>query len=211
MRRYTILFLVTFMVVLAAFAGSAYKVGADENFSKPVQEITAYTSLPAETVTILSEAYEKENKVRVNFTVLPQKELLQKIKDDAVSDPTVVKTVDVVLADSELLKQAAELNLLLPSATETNDAVKTDFKDEVDRWVGVWYDPIIFCANKDFLKKVTDIPDTWETLSKAEKVRIGITDFLAADASSNLMFQMIGNFGDKKTYEILRGLHPKVV
>lgn len=211
MRRYTILFLVTFMVVFAAIAGSTYKVGADENFSKPVQEITAYTSLPAETVTILSEAYEKENKVRVNFTVLPQKELLQKIKDDAVSDPAVVKTVDVVLADSELLKQAAELNLLLPSATETNDAVKTDFKDETDRWVGVWYDPMIFCANKDFLKKVTDIPDTWEALSKAEKVRVGITDFLAADASSNLMFQLIGNFGDKKTYEILRGLHPKVV
>lgn len=211
MRRYTILFLVGFMIVLSAVLGSAYKVGADENFSKPVQEITAYTSLPAETVTILSEAYEKENKVRVNFTVLPQKELLQKIKDDAVSDPAVVKTVDVVLADSELLKQAAELNLLLPSATETNDAVKTDFKDEADRWVGVWYDPVIFCANKDFLKKVTDIPDTWEALSKAEKVRIGITDFLAADASSNLMFQLIGNFGDKKTYEILRGLHPKVV
>ena len=193
MRRYTILFMATFMIVLAAVAGSTYKVGADENFSKPVQEITAYTSLPAETVTILSEAYETENKVRVNFTVLPPQELLQKIKDDAVSDPAVVKTVDIVLTDSEVLKQAAELNLLLPSSTETNDAVKNNFKDDADRWIGVWYDPMIFCANKDFLKKVTDIPDTWDELAKAEKVRIGITDFLAADASSNLMFQMIGN------------------
>lgn len=211
MRRYTILFLVTFMIILAAAAGSAYKVGADENFSKPVQEITVYTSLPAETVTILSEAYEKENKVRVNFTVLPQNELLQKMKDDAVSDPAVVKTVDIVLTDSELLKKAAELDLLLPNATETNDAVKNNFKDDADRWIGVWYDPVIFCVNKDFLKKVSDIPDTWEELARAEKTRIGITDFLAADASANLMFQMIGNFGDKKTYEILRGLHPKVV
>ena len=211
MRRYIILSLITVMIILAAAAGSAYKVGADENFSKPVQEITAYTSLPAETVTILSEAYEKANKVRVNFTVLPQKELLQKIKDDAVSDPAVVKTVDVVLTDSELLKQAADLDLLLPTATEINDAVKNNFKDEVDRWIGVWYDPVIFCVNKDFLKKIADVPDTWETLSKTEKLRVGITDFLAADAASNLMFQMIGNFGDQKTYEILRGLHPKVV
>ena len=212
MRQYTILFLITFMLVLSAVAGTAYKVGADEeNSGKPLQEITAYTSLPAETVTILSEEYERQKKIRVNFTVLPQKELLQKIRDDAVSDPTVVKTVDVVLADSELLKQAADLNLLLPNATESNDAVKKTFKDETDRWIGVWYDPIIFCANKDFLKKVSDIPDTWDTLSKTEKVRVGITDFLAADASSNLMFQMIGNFGDQKTYEILRELHPKVV
>ena len=122
-----------------------------------------------------------------------------------------MKTVDVVLTDSELLKQAADLDLLLPTATEINDAVKNDFKDEVDRWIGVWYDPVIFCVNKDFLKKIADVPDTWETLSKTEKLRVGITDFLAADAASNLMFQMIGNFGDQKTYEILRGLHPKVV
>ena len=212
MRRYIILSLITVMIVLSAAAGTAYKIGADENISgKPLQEITAYTSLPAETVTILSEEYERQNKVRVNFTVLPQKEVLQKIRDDAVSDPTVVKTVDVVLADSELLKQAAELNLFVPTTTEINDAVKNNFKDDSDRWVGVWYDPIIFCANKDFLKKVSDIPDTWDTLSKTEKVRVGITDFLAADASSNLMLQMIENFGDAKTYEILRGLHPKVV
>ena len=211
MRRYAILFLVAVMFFLAAIAGTSFSFGANEKNSKPLQEITAYTSLPAETVSILSEAYEKQNNIRVNFTVLPKQELLQKIQDDAVSDPSVVKTVDIVLADSETLSSAAELNLLIPNATEKNDAVKNNFKDETDRWIGVWYDPIIFCANKDFLKKVPDFPDTWENLSKAEKVRVGITDFLAADASANLMFQMIGNFGDKKTYEILRGLHPKVV
>ena len=211
MRRYTILFLVMTMFFLAAALGTSSGIGAQEKNSEPLQEITAYTSLPAETVTLLSEAYENQTKVRVNFTVLSQKELLQKIQDDAVSDPTVVKTADIILADSETLKQAANLDLLIPSSTETNDAIKNNFKDEADRWIGIWYDPIIFCANKDFLKKIPDIPDSWETLSKTEKVRVGITDFLAADASSNLMFQMIGNFGDKKTYEILRGLHPKVV
>ena len=212
MRRYTILLLTIFMLVLSAAAGTSYKVGADKkNSAVPMQELTAYTSLPAETVSILSEAYEKQNNVRINFSVLPQKELLQKVQDDSVSDPAVIKTVDLVIADSELLNQAAQLNLFTPNISETNDAVKENFKDEQDRWIGIWYDPIIFCANKDYLKKIGDIPDTWETLSKAEKVRVGITDFLAADASANLMMQMIENFGDRKTYDILRGLHPKVV
>ena len=40
---------------------------------------------------------------------------------------------------------------------------------------------------------------------------MGITDFLAADASANLMFQMVENFGEAKTYKILKDLHPKVV
>lgn len=212
MRRYAIMALTIFMIVFAALAGTSYRVGADKKISAlPMQELTAYTSLPAETVTILSEAYESESHVRVNFTVLPQKDLLQKMHDDSVSDPTVVKTVDLILTDSRTLNQANELNLLIPNATEINDAVKNDFKDEADRWIGVWYDPIIFCANKDYLKKISDIPDDWTTLAKTEKIRIGITDFLAADASSNLMFQMIENFGEKKTYEILRGIHPKVV
>ena len=119
-----------------------------------MQELTAYTTLPAETVTILAEAYEKDSRVRINFVPLTQKDLIQKMRDDAVSDPTVVQTVDVVLADSEVLKQATNFNLLIPHISETNDAVKNNFKDEQDRWIGVWYDPVIFCANKDYFGKI---------------------------------------------------------
>ena len=209
MRRYTILFLTAFVFVIAAVAGTSYRVGADERISE--LELTAYTTLPAETVTILSEAYEKESRVRVNFVPLPAKDLIQKTADDSVSDPTVVETVDLILADSNVLNSLANRKLLISHASETNDAVKNNFKDKHDRWIGVWYDPIIFCTNKDFLSKVKEIPDSWTALANYKGVRIGITDFIVADAASNLMFQMIENFGDAQTYQILRGLHPKVV
>ena len=212
MRRYTILLLTAFMLIVSAIAGTAYTVGADKkNRNVPVQELTAYTTLPAETVSILSENYEKESHVRVNFVPMSSNDLIQKMRDDAVSDPTVVRTVDVVLTDSKVLSRAAELNLLAPYYSETNDAVKEVFKDKQDRWFGVWYDPIVFCVNKDYLRSTVDIPDTWTKLAQAQNVRVGITDFLAADASANLMFQMIGNFGDEAAYEILKELHPKVV
>ena len=212
MRRYTILILTVFMLVLAAAAGTAYRVGADKKTSGvPLTELTVYTTLPAETAVILAETYEQENHVRINFVPLPGKELLQKVKDDSVSDPAVVQTVDAVIADSEILNRAANLNLLNPYTSEKNDAVKNIFKDEGARWTGIWYDPVIFCVNRDFLKTLKEIPDTWIALANAKNIRVGITDFLAADASSNLMFQMIGQFGDATTYSILRGLHPKVV
>ena len=212
MRRYTILVLTAFMLCLAAVAGMAVPVDADKKTSGvPTAELTAYTTLPAETAAVLSEIYERENKVRVNFVPMSPQEILQNIKDDAVSDPTVVRTVDIVVADSKILREAADLNLFTPYASESSDAVKEIFKDEFDRWTGVWYDPIIFCANRDYLRTTVDLPDTWDKLSKAGKIRVGISDFLAADAASNLMFQMIGNFGDAKTYEILSGIHPKVV
>lgn len=212
MRRYTVLILTAFMLVLAAVAGTAFPVDAGKKtLGVPTAELTAYTTLPAETAAILSEVYERENKVRVNFVPMNSREILQNIRDDAVSDPTVVRTVDIVIADSKILREAADLNLLTPYTSETNDAVKEIFKDSQDRWVGIWYDPIIFCANRDYLKTTVDLPDTWEKLSAAGKIRVGITDFLAADASADLMFRMIENFGDAKTYEILSGLHPKVV
>ncbi|MBE8949631.1 MAG: extracellular solute-binding protein [Quinella sp. 3Q1] len=212
MRRCKILILTAFLLCLAALAGMTLPVDADKKtLGAPAAELTAYTTLPAEMAAILSEVYERENKVRVNFVPMNSQEILQEIKNDAVSDPTVVRTVDIVIADSKILREAAQLNLLTPYTSETNDAVKDIFKDEYDRWTGIWYDPIIFCANKDYLRTTVNLPDTWEKLSKAGKIRVGITDFLAAEASANLMFKMIGNFGDAKTYEILSGLHPKVV
>lgn len=212
MRRCTIWILTAFLLVSAAVAGFMLPVDADKKVSGvPTAELTAYTTLPAETAAILSEVYERENKVRVNFIPMSPKEIVQNIRDDAVSDPTVVRTVDIVLSDSNILREAAELDLLKPYTSEANDAVKDVFKDEYDRWTGVWYDPIVFCANRDYLRTTVNLPDTWDKLSKAGRIRVGITDFLAADASANLMIQMIGQFGDVKTYEILSGLHPKVV
>ena len=206
MRRYTILLLVGFMLIMAAVAGAAFPVGADKKGGVSAQELLAYTTLPAETVTILSETYEREKNVRINFVPLTSTELIQNLRDESNS-----KTADLILTDSKTLSAAADLNLLTPHFSETNDAVKTNFKDEYDRWIGVWYDPIIFCINRDYLRQIRTIPTTWEELAADKRARIGITDFLAADASSNLMFQMIGNFGEEKTYEILSGIHPRVV
>ena len=212
MRRYAIFILTALLIILAAVAGMIFPVDADKKtLGLPTAELTAYTTLPAETVSILAEVYERENHVRINFVPLTSQEILQEIKNDAVSDPTVVRTVDIVLTDSKILREAADLNLLTPYSSETNDAVRKNFKDEQDRWIGVWYDPIVFCANRDYLRSTVEIPNTWEKISATKNVRVGITDFIAAEASANLMFQLIGNFGDAKTYEILSGIHPKVI
>ena len=213
MRRYTVLLLTAFMLILSATAGSAILAGADQsNKNAPHQQLTVYTTLPPEHAAILSEAYEDLNNVRLNFVPLAPHELMQRLKDDAVSDPTVITTSDVVLADRNVLNEAASLNLFRPYLSEINDAVKPTFKEENSAWTGVWYDPIIFCINKDYLNNIkTNIPNSWTELANYKQVRIGITDFLAAEASANLMFQMISQFGDANTYKILGELHPKVI
>ena len=209
MRRYTALLLTAFTLLLLTAAGSAYLAGADRTERhEPMQEFTAYTTLPPEHAALLSDAYEQTSHVRVNFVPLSPDETLHRLRN---GDERWEKDLSLLLADREVLQKAASESLLQPYISEKNDAVHSSFKDENGLWTGVWYDPIVFCVNRDYMKTLTAIPDSWAELAGHSDARIGLTDFLAADAAANLMFQMIGQFGDTATYQILRDLHPRVV
>lgn len=208
MRRYTSLLFVSFLLLLVVIAGSAYFAGAGHEVEqRPMQEINVYTTLPAEHAAILTAAYEKQHDVRVNFLTLSADKILERLKAQASSDTDDA----MVLADSETLTKAAAAGYLIPYLSESGDQVPEEFREQSGYWIGVWYDPIVFCVNKDYLKTQAQIPDTWTGLAKQPNVRIGITDFLAADASANLLMSMIAQFGDKAAYDIWRQIHPKVV
>ena len=210
MRRYTALLLTAFTLLLLVAAGSSYLAGADHTHeSAPMQELLAYTTLPAEHAAVLSEEYEQLSRVRVNFVPLSKQEMLNRLREEiSTSSP---HHAELLVADREILQEAAAGGLLQPYISERNDAVKPGFKEEDGLWTGVWYDPVVFCVNRDYLKTNPHVPSSWSELAEDTKARIGLTDFLAADAAANLMFQMIGQYGDAAAYQILRGLHPEVV
>lgn len=202
--------LVFFAVILTAI-GISFRAAADPSESKPpLQTITAYTTLPVETVSVLSQAYESENRVRVNFVPMSPDETLTRL-DEISAGNILEEKVDLILADRNVLKKANEKNFLRSYISQFNDEVRANFKDENGFWTGTWYDPIVFCANQEYLNETARIPDAWQDLAREESIRIGITDFLSADASANLMFQMISQFGDAAAYQILGSIHPKVV
>ena len=210
MRRYTSLLLVAFMLVLLIatisdnLAGHADRTRRD----RPLQSITIYTTLPPEHVSMLADGYEKAKRVQVNFVPVSSEEVLQKLRQDAVIGR---EKADLVLADQRTLEKAAADGSLQPYLSESTDSVSAAFKDAAGEWTGVWYDPVVFCANRDYVRAVPRVPNTWMELATMSGVRVGITDFLAADASANLFFSMMSQFGDTATYDILRGIQPKVV
>ena len=210
MRRYTSLLLTAFLLLLIVVAGSVYLAGAgrDEQH-RPMREIRVYTTLPAEHAAILSAAYEADHGVRVDFITLSSEEVLSRLKDQTAAADD--RAVPLVLADRDTLSKASAAGYLLPYLSEAGDQVSAEFRQESGFWVGVWYDPIVFCVNRDYLKTLSVLPDTWTELAKKTDVRIGVTDFLAADASANLLLSMIAQFGDQETYDIWRQIHPKVV
>lgn len=208
MKRYTSLFLTAFALVLLAAASSVYLSGyADRTEQdKTLPVLTVYTTLPAEHAALLSAEYEKTNKVRVNFVPLSSEDMLSRLKDEAGKAKG-----DMLLADSQVLRRAAANGYLEPYVSETADSVSMEFRDGAGLWNGVWYDPVVFCANTDYLRSLPRIPETWSDLAGYHGVRIGITDFLASDASANLYFSLLAQYGEPTVFQLLRQMHPKVV
>ncbi len=210
MRRYTSLLLTAFLLFILVVAGSAYFAGAGhDETNRPLREIVVYTTLPAEHAAILTSAYEQSHNVRTNFVPLSADELLKRLQKQA--EGAEDGTAAMVLADKDTLTKAAVAGYLIPYISEAGDQVPESLRQQDGYWIGVWYDPIVFCVNKDYLLTLSLVPDTWKELAAQQKVRIGITDFLAADASANLFMSMLAQFGDVATYDIWRQIHPKVV
>lgn len=206
MRRYTVLLVVSFVIMLLVITGTMYisGTGSDRDSGrKLLGEITVYTTLPTENVTYLAEEYEKLHKIQVNFVPLSEQELEQRLREPGKAD--------MVLADSRLLRRAAGQGWLVPYVSEHSDAVAGNLKDAGDFWIGTWYDPVVFCINRDYMQRNARLPLGWRDLSEAKGMRIGITDFLAADSSANLYFFLIAQFGEQGTLDLLKKIHPNVV
>ena len=211
MRRYTSLLLTAFTLVLFVVAGSVYLLGyADRTDEHQVRQgITVYTTLPAEHAALLAEEYEKTNKVRVNFIPLDQKEILRRLSMQKSEQGK--PEADLVLADREVLQQAARNEYLRPYISEHTDSVPNALKNEAGYWTGVWYDPYVFCINRDYLRMLPRVPRTWQELASLYHVRIGITDFLAAKAPADLLLSLVAQYGEENVFQLLRMMHPKVV
>ena len=180
MRRYTSLLLTAFLLFILVVAGSAYFAGArQDDRNRPLREIVVYTTLPAEHASILTNAYEQSHNVRVNFVPLSSGEIIKRLQAQAEAGDE--GAASMVLADKDTLNKAAVAGYFTPYLSEAGDQVPENFRQRDGYWVGVWYDPIVFCMNKDYLLTLPLVPDTWKELAAQPQVRIGSTDCLAAD------------------------------
>lgn len=207
MRRYTVLLVTSFLVMLIVITGTMYISGSgsskEEHPDSLLGEITVLTTLPTENVAYLAREYERSYHVRVNFVPLTEDQQMQQIKNTG--------RADMVLTDSRILRRAAGEGWLVPYASEHGDAVSMNMKDAEAYWIGIWYDPVVFCLNRDYMQRTERFPLGWQELAEIPNIRIGLTDFLAADSAANMFFFLTAQFGEDNAVAILQKLHPRVV
>lgn len=207
MGRYALLLLTAFIYVLTAFSSAVWQEGyAGRSDQQMLPVVTVYTTLPKDQRELIAAAYENKMRCRVDFISLSPDELAERLRANDGA-----RRADMVLADSCILEQAVEAGLFVPYMSEQTDAVPEPLKDADGAWTGVWYDPIVFCANSDYLRNLSRIPQTWPELASYPNVRLGMTDLLAADAAANLYFTLLSAYGEPRAFQILAIMHPKVV
>ena len=180
MRRYQPLLLITFFLLVTVITGSTYLSGyAGKADPDNIKSITVYTTLPIEQITILGQEYEKTQHVRINLIPLSEQDLLSHLKLQ-----TAENSGDIIIADSKVLEQAKRYKMLVPYTSEQTDIIPERFNDEENYWTGLWYDPMVFAVNQDFMKSLPKTPSKWNDIVSDNKYRICITDFFAADGTT---------------------------
>ncbi|MCE5287054.1 MAG: extracellular solute-binding protein [Pelosinus sp.] len=207
MKRYLPLLLVAFLFIVVLLCSSVYLSSyAGKADSGNINSISVYTDLPVEQIEFLASAFEEDQKVKINIIPLSSQNLVDRLKTEKTGG-----SGDVVIADSNVLNQLKKEQLLMPYVSEITDIVPMRFQDQDNAWTGLWYDPVVFAANQDFLKTLPQQPVKWADLAKDNKWRLVITDFLAAEASANLFYSMIAVNGEQQTMDYFRQLHPSIV
>ncbi len=206
MRRYLPLLVISFLIVAVVLAGTFLASYAGRQDPAVLRSIVVYTTLPVEQAALLAQEFEKTAGVRVNIVPLAPADLLTRARLDAGS-----LRADVMLASVDTLELAKKGKLLSPFASEQTDIIPGRFSDADDYWTGVWYDPVVFAANKDYLKKLPAPPASWAELATIPGCRLVMTDFLAAEAAANLLYSMAAAGGEEPTLTYLAKLHPQIV
>lgn len=207
MRRYQPLLLIAFFFLMTIITGISYLSGyAGKTNPDILRHITVYTTLPIEQISLLTEEYERLQKVRINLIPLSEQDLLTRIRVKNTDS-----SADIIITNQGILEKVSKSKELLPYTSEQTDIISERFKNEGNFWTGIWYDPIVFAVNQDFSMTVPKIPSTWNDLTQDTKFRLCLTDFLAAEASANLFYTLIAIEGEAQAFTYLQKIHPQVV
>lgn len=199
--------IVAFAAVLAAtvflLPFTSWLYADSQQGSKDGGRFTVLTTLPVAAVAPLAEEYGRLTGVKPEFVPVERLELLECIRD---------KRGEMVLADGETLRQVTAAGGFIPYVSEASDQVNELFHGPNDAYVGVWYDPMVIALNSDYCKSLKSLPMTWGELETLPpNTRLAMTDFPAASASAELFVCLSSTYGEERTLDFFKRLHPRII
>ena len=209
MQRKIFIILGLVFFVLGALFINFHSKSTEAEGEKPkenVKYLMVYSTLPANISQIIEQEYNRDREEKVRIISISNEELRNHLQSRTGFDDG-----SLILASGPQLRELAQENLLKGSLPEYGEWLRDDFKDIHDRWLGIWYDPVVFCYNMDYVKSNWNIPNTWQDLHLAPKLRITTMDFLNTAAGANILYALAEERGDNQALQLLKSFHGQVV
>ncbi len=166
-------------------------------------ELVLYSDIPQNVMSVLTQEYEKKHHVRV--ISLPQTEEQMAERLSKKGEPL---QADMIFTSQDNLMLAQREGRLQNVVTEGADLVFDQFKQIDGSWVGVWYDPVVFVQNDKFFNKEGKTITTWDALMRPGSWRLVMTDFVAARAAANMLYNFVEIYGVPQGMSIFVQLKP---
>lgn len=204
-RRYFLCRMLMAVICLFLAAGCSFLPPKEEESLGQAlpQQLIVQSSLSPEQNQIIGQLFQRSHGVAVTFVP---------VKEEAALTAQDMKGLggDVLLTTRSLLERAAQADQLQAATSLQLDMIPDFFCDPQGRWYGFWYDPIVFVSNRE-LQKAELTPRCWDDLAEIPRLRVAMTDFMAAEAANNLFVSLLAVRGEQQGEQFLRRLHPHIV
>lgn len=190
--------LLLLMIILITFS-TFIKLSKKNNVVMGSQIVYSY--LPQNISQLIEIKYNEEHKEKIKVVSLSEEDYNLRIQNKEKFPPN-----SIILASKNKLEGLKKEGLINKKLNHYSESIMEEFKDPQDFWLGIWYDPVVFCYNKDYVKKNWDILYNWEDFTKNKKLKIATMDILNTYAGENLLVSMAEDFGVDKTIAIMKNL-----
>lgn len=161
-----------------------------------IRTVRVYTDFPIDVLSRVGEKFREETGISVEFVSVDDKTLFGRNDNDGSAPDLYITSLE----NLDYLKR--NKNLAIYSSPVT-DVTLNLFKDQDCYWYGVWIDPFVFVANKDFIQKYPLFSYNWTSVLTNNTFDISLTDFLSSDMSGDLLMMLIEHFGQKEAFSLL--------
>lgn len=192
-----IVIILLFVVSLLFYAYTIEKKRElEKNISPVIASLTVYTDIPSNIAVLIAKEYEEKYHVKVNMLLQTEEQMA-----DLLSKKSTLPNSDLVITSKSNLQLGVHNDKFGSIVTEESDIVGDQFKDVNGKWVGIWYDPIVFVMNENYFKQHELELLNWQRLASVGSWSVIMPDLFASYEAGNILFSFVEEKGEEQAFD----------
>lgn len=163
------------------------------------EHLLVYSDLPDSVNRGMAGAFYQRTGLSVQIQTMSDRKL-----QETVTDMGGQEKPDLIIAAEQVLRNVGSKGLLRTCSVTGAERVLPSFKDRKNRWLGLWYNPMVFAVSADYYKQYGHTLQGWQDIVKQTNCRILFPDLAATDMAGDFLCTLVEMQGRDNTAAYLR-------